>query len=351
MLICTGFAAQSPTTPLGPITFNRRDVGVDDIEIDIAFCGVCHSDLHFARDEWHFTVYPAVPGHEIVGRVRSTGGNVTKFRPGDTVGVGCIVDSCRDCAACRSGLEQYCETGMTGTYGGTDKVIGGPTFGGYSNRIIVDQNYVLRIPAGMELASAAPLLCAGITLYSPLRHWQAGPGKKVGIIGLGGLGHMGVKLAHAMGAQTVLFTTSASKVADGKRLGADDVVLSKDADQMGRHAGSFDLIIDTVSATHDLMPYFGLLKQDATMVQVGAPEHPLPIAVFPLLLNRRSFAGSAIGGIAETQEMLDFCAEKKIAADVEVIPIQRINEAYERMLRSDVKYRFSIDMASLPVNV
>jgi len=351
MLICTGFAAQSPTTPLAPITFNRRDVGADDVEIDILFCGVCHSDLHFARDEWHFTVYPAVPGHEIVGRVKSTGGNVTKFRPGDTVGVGCIVDSCRDCAACKSGLEQYCEAGMTGTYGGTDKVIGGPTFGGYSNRIIVDQNYVLRIPAGIELAAAAPLLCAGITLYSPLRHWQAGPGKKVGIIGLGGLGHMGVKLAHAMGAHTVLFTTSASKVADGRKLGADEVVLSKDAEQMARHTSSFDLIIDTVSASHDLTPYFNLLKLDATMVQVGAPEHPLPIAVFPLLLNRRSFAGSAIGGIAETQEMLDFCAEKKIAADVEIIPIQRINEAYERMLRSDVKYRFSIDMASLPASV
>ena len=347
MLTCTGFAAQSPTAPLGPITFDRRDVGPEDIEIEILFCGVCHSDLHFSRDEWHFTVYPAVPGHEIVGRVTSVGAGVTKFKVGETAGVGCIVDSCRQCSACRSDLEQYCEKGMVGTYGGTEPVIGGPTMGGYSSRIVVDQNYVLHIPAGMDLAAAAPLLCAGITLYSPLRHWGAGPGKKVGIIGLGGLGHMGVKLSRAMGATTVLFTTSASKVEDGKRLGADEVVLSKDADQMAAHTGSFDLIIDTVSANHDLMPYFNLLKRDATMVQVGAPEHPMPIAVFPLLMKRLSFAGSAIGGIAETQEMLDFCAEKKIAADVEIIPIQKINEAYERMLKSDVTYRFSIDMASL----
>ncbi len=347
MLTCTGFAAQSPTTPLGPISFDRRDVGPEDVEIEILYCGVCHSDLHFARDEWHFTVYPAVPGHEIVGRVTSVGSGVTKFKVGENAGVGCIVDSCRQCSACKSNLEQYCEKGMVGTYGGTEPVIGGPTMGGYSNRIVVDQNYVLHVPAGMDLASAAPLLCAGITLYSPLRHWGAGPGKKVGIIGLGGLGHMGVKLSHALGAKTVLFTTSASKVEDGKRLGADEVVLSKDADQMAAHASSFDLIIDTVSANHDLMPYFDLLKRDATMVQVGAPEHPMPIAVFPLLLKRASFSGSAIGGIAETQEMLDFCAEKKIAADVEIIPIQKINEAYERMLKSDVKYRFSIDMASL----
>ena len=349
MLTCTGFAAQSPTTPLGPISFDRREVGPEDVEIEILFCGVCHSDLHFSRDEWHFTVYPAVPGHEIVGRVTSVGAEVTKFKVGETAGVGCIVDSCRQCSACTSNLEQYCEKGMVGTYGGTEPVIGGPTMGGYSNRIVVDQNYGLHIPAGMDLASAAPLLCAGITLYSPLRHWGAGAGKKVGIIGLGGLGHMGVKLSHAMGATTVLFTTSASKVEDGKRLGADEVVLSKDADQMKAHAGSFDLIIDTVSANHDLMPYFNLLKRDATMVQVGAPEHPMPIAVFPLLMKRASFAGSAIGGIAETQEMLDFCAEKGIAADVEIIPIQKINEAYERMLKSDVTYRFSIDMASLVV--
>lgn len=347
MLICTGFATTAPDKPLGPLTFNRRDVGAEDVQIEILFCGVCHSDIHFARDEWHFTVYPAVPGHEIVGRVVEVGAGVSKFKVGDSVGVGCMVDSCRTCSACQEGLEQYCENGQVGTYGGTEPVIGGPTFGGYSNSIVVDQSFVLRIPQGMELAATAPLLCAGITLYSPLRHWGAGPGKKVGIIGLGGLGHMGVKLAHAFGAETVLFTTSANKVEDGKRLGATTVVLSKDAAQMAAHTESFDLIIDTVAASHDLTPYFNLLKREGTMVQVGAPEHPLPIAVFPLITKRRNFAGSMIGGIAETQEMLDFCAAKNIAAEVEIIPIQHINEAYERMLKSDVKYRFSIDMASL----
>jgi alcohol dehydrogenase (NADP+) len=347
MIDCIGFGATAADKPLQKLVFNRRDVGKNDVKIKILFCGVCHSDLHFARNEWHFTVYPAVPGHEIVGQVVELGAEVTNFKIGDQVGVGCMVDSCRTCASCKEGLEQYCEVGNTGTYAGTEKVIGGPTFGGYSESIIVDRHFVLRIPKGMDLAATAPLLCAGITLYSPLRHWGAKAGKKVGIIGLGGLGHMGVKLAHAMGATTVLFTTSASKVADGKRLGADEVVLSKDREQMARHVASFDLIIDTVATTHDLAPYFNLLKRDATMVQVGAPEHPLPIAVFPLLLRRRNFAGSAIGGIAETQEMLDFCAQKTLAADVEVIPIQKINEAYERMLKSDVKYRFSIDMSSL----
>jgi alcohol dehydrogenase (NADP+) len=347
MIDCTGFGTTAADKPLQKLVFNRRDVGKNDVKIKILFCGVCHSDLHFARNEWHFTVYPAVPGHEIVGQVVELGAEVTNFKIGDQVGVGCMVDSCRTCASCKEGLEQYCEVGNTGTYAGTEKVIGGPTFGGYSESIIVDRHFVLRIPKGMDLAATAPLLCAGITLYSPLRHWGAKAGKKVGIIGLGGLGHMGVKLAHAMGATTVLFTTSASKVADGKRLGADEVVLSKDPELMARHVASFDLIIDTVATTHDLAPYFNLLKRDATMVQVGAPEHPLPIAVFPLLMRRRNFAGSAIGGIAETQEMLDFCAQKKLAADVEVIPIQKINEAYERMLKSDVKYRFSIDMSSL----
>ncbi|NNM56631.1 NAD(P)-dependent alcohol dehydrogenase [Acidocella sp.] len=347
MLTCTGFAAASPTTPLAPITFNRRDVGADDVQIEILYCGVCHSDLHFARDEWHFTVYPAVPGHEIIGRVTSVGAGVSKYKVGEYVGVGCMVDSCRTCPSCVEGLEQYCDKGNVGTYGGTEPVIGGPTFGGYSSSIVVDQSFVLRIPEGMDLASTAPLLCAGITLYSPLKHWGAGPGKKVGIIGLGGLGHMGVKLSHAMGAQTVLFTTSPGKVEDGKKLGAEQVVISKDAAQMAAHTESFDLIIDTVSASHDLTPYFNLLKREGTMVQVGAPEHPLPIAVFPLIMKRRNFAGSMIGGIAETQEMLDFCAARNITADVEIIPIQKINEAYERMLKSDVKYRFSIDMASL----
>ncbi len=344
---CTGFGTIAADKPLTKLEFQRRQVGENDVKIEILYCGVCHSDLHFARNEWHFTVYPAVPGHEIVGRVSQVGANVRDFQIGDRVGVGCLVDSCRTCASCREGLEQYCEVGNTGTYGSTEKVIGGPTFGGYSESIVVDRAFVLRIPAGMELASSAPLLCAGITMYSPLRRWKAGPGKKVGIVGLGGLGHMGVKLAHAMGAATLLFTTSPSKVADGKRLGADEVIISKDADQMARHAASFDLIIDTVSASHDVEPYINLLKRDATMVQVGAPEHPLPLAVFPLLLKRRNFAGSAIGGIAETQEMLNFCAERKITADVEIIAIQDINKAYERMLKSDVKYRFSIDMGTL----
>jgi alcohol dehydrogenase (NADP+) len=347
MIECTGFGTTAADKPLQKLVFKRRDVGPNDVKIKILFCGVCHSDLHFARDEWHFTVYPAVPGHEIVGRVVELGSAVKDLELDESVGVGCLVDSCRTCASCQEGLEQYCEVGNTGTYAGTEKVIGGPTFGGYSESIIVDRAFVLRIPKGMELAAAAPLLCAGITMYSPLRHWGATSGKKVGIIGLGGLGHMGVKLSHALGATTVLFTTSASKIADGRRLGADEVILSKDREQMGPHAATFDLIIDTVATTHDLAPYFNLLKRDATMVQVGAPEHPLPIAVFPLLIKRRHFAGSAIGGIAETQEMLDFCAQKNIAAEVEVIPIQMINQAYERMLKSDVKYRFSIDMASL----
>jgi len=347
MLTCTGFGTEAADKPLGPLTFNRRDVGERDVQIEILYCGVCHSDLHYVRDEWHFTVYPAVPGHEIVGRVASVGAGVTKYKAGDIVGVGCMVDSCRQCASCKGGEEQYCEVGNVQTYGGTEPVIGGPTHGGYSSEIVVDESFVLRIPAGMDHAAAAPLLCAGITLYSPLRHWGAGPGKKVGIIGLGGLGHMGVKLSHAMGAHTVLFTTSPGKVEDGKRLGADAVVISKDADQMAAHVSSFDFIIDTVSANHDLMPYFALLKRDGTMVQVGAPEHPMPIAVFPLIFKRLSFSGSLIGGIRETQEMLDFCAEKGIAAEVEVIRIQDINAAYERMLKSDVKYRFSIDMSSL----
>lgn len=348
MLICHGFGSTSPTSPLTPLTFHRRDIGPHDVEIEIMYCGVCHSDLHFTRDEWHFTQYPAVPGHEIVGRVKNAGPSVSRYKTGDLVGVGCLVDSCRSCSACQDGLEQYCAGGMAGqTYGGVDKVLNEPSKGGYADRIIVDENFVLRIPENLDPAAAAPLLCAGITLYSPLRHWHAGPGKKVGIIGLGGLGHMGVKLAHALGAETALFTTSASKVADAKRLGAELVILSKDEAQMAAHAESFDLIIDTVSAEHDLAPYFNLLKRDATLVQLGAPENPLPIAVFPLLMRRRNFAGSIIGGLKETQDMLDFCGQHNITADIEMIPIQKINEAYERMLKSDVKYRFCIDMKSL----
>jgi uncharacterized zinc-type alcohol dehydrogenase-like protein len=348
MLVCTGFAATDSDQPLAPFTFNRRDPGPNDVQIKIAFCGVCHSDLHTARNEWKNSVFPVVPGHEIVGHVTAVGDDVSEFKVGDVVGVGCLVDSCQTCPSCKQGLEQYCDNGFTGTYNSPESVIGGMTFGGYSNAIVVDKNFVLRIPAGMDLAATAPLLCAGITTYSPLRHWGAGPGKKVGVIGLGGLGHMAVKLSVAMGAETVLFTTSPSKVADGKRLGADAVVISSDAAAMAQHAETFDLFIDTVAATHDLSPYFNLLKREGTMVQVGAPEDPLPINVFSLIFKRRNFAGSLIGGIAETQEMLNFCAEHKIVSDVEVIPIQKINEAYERMLKSDVKYRFSIDMASLP---
>jgi len=348
MLVCTGFAATDSDQPLAPFTFNRRDPGPNDVQIKIAFCGVCHSDLHTARNEWKNSVFPVVPGHEIVGHVTAVGDDVSEFKVGDVVGVGCLVDSCQTCPSCKQGLEQYCDNGFTGTYNSPESVIGGMTFGGYSNAIVVDKNFVLSIPAGMDLAATAPLLCAGITTYSPLRHWGAGPGKKVGVIGLGGLGHMAVKLSVAMGAETVLFTTSPSKVADGKRLGADAVVISSDAAAMAQHAETFDLFIDTVAATHDLSPYFNLLKREGTMVQVGAPEDPLPINVFSLIFKRRNFAGSLIGGIAETPEMLNFCAEHKIVSDVEVIPIQKINEAYERMLKSDVKYRFSIDMASLP---
>jgi uncharacterized zinc-type alcohol dehydrogenase-like protein len=348
MFVCTGFAAQSPTSPLGKITFNRREVGENDVEIDILYCGVCHSDLHFVRNEWNNGTYPAMPGHEIVGRVKSVGTDVSKYKVGDLVGVGCMIDSCRTCPSCREGLEQYCDDGMTGgTYAGIEKQTGEPTKGGYSEKIIVDENYVLRMPENLDPAAAAPLLCAGITLYSPLRHWGAGPGKKVGIIGLGGLGHMGVKLAHAMGAHTVLFTTSPGKAADAAKLGADEVVISKDAEAMAKQTASFDLIIDTVAATHDLTPYFALLKRDATMVQVGAPGEPMPIGVFSLIFKRVSFAGSLIGGIKETQEMLDFCGKHNITSEIELIPIEYINEAYERMLKSDVKYRFCIDMKSL----
>jgi uncharacterized zinc-type alcohol dehydrogenase-like protein len=348
MIACNGFGTDAADKPLGPMTFNRRDVGEKDVLMEILFCGVCHSDLHYARNDWHSTTYPAVPGHEIVGRVTEVGKGVTKFKVGDHVGVGCMLDSCRTCPSCQEGVEQYCETGgVVSTYGGVDKVIGGTTYGGYSNALVVDQDFAVRIPDGMDLASAAPLLCAGITLYSPLRHWGIGKGHKVGIVGLGGLGHMGLKLAKAMGAETALFTTSPSKIEDGKRLGADDVIISSDPDAMAKAALSFDFIVDTVAANHDLLPYFMALKRDGTLIQLGAPDKPLSVPVFPLLVKRRRLVSSAIGGIAETQEMLDFCAERGIASDVEIIPIQQINEAYERMLRSDVKYRFSIDMSSL----
>ena len=344
------YAAQSPTRPFGPHIIDRRAPGPKDVAIEILFCGVCHSDLHTARGEWPGTHYPCVPGHEIIGKVMAAGKDVSRFKPGQVVGVGCMVDSCRSCAQCHDGLEQYCDgpVGFTGTYNGP--VGGGPnTLGGYSTAITVDEHFVLAISHGeKDLAAAAPLLCAGITTWSPLKHWGAGPGKKVGIVGIGGLGHMGVKLSHALGAHTVAFTTSASKVADAKALGADDVVVSRDETQMKKHLNSFDVILNTVAAPHNLDAFTALLKRDGTMALVGAPPtpHPSP-AVFNLVLKRRSIAGSMIGGIPETQEMLDFCAKHGITSDNETIKMQDIETAYARMLKSDVKYRFVIDMGSL----
>lgn len=341
-----GYAAHSPETPLGPFTFDRREVLPRDVQLEILFCGVCHSDLHTARNEWQNSVYPVVPGHEIVGRVTKVGSEVTKFKVGGLAAVGCMVDSCRTCASCQEGLEQYCIPGFTGTYNSEDKILGGMTYGGYSKTIVVDEDFVLRIPENLDPAAVAPLLCAGITTYSPLRHWNVGKGKKVGIVGLGGLGHMGVKLAHALGAHVVLFTTSAHKKEDGKRLGAAEVVVSTNQAEMDKHLESFDFILDTVSAAHDINLYMALLKRDATLTQIGAPE-VLNVSPFSLIFRRRSLAGSLIGGIKETQEMLDFCGKHNITSDIEIIPIQKINAAYERMLKSDVKYRFVIDMASL----
>jgi uncharacterized zinc-type alcohol dehydrogenase-like protein len=341
------YAVRSAESPLAPFSISRRDPLANDVSIEILYCGVCHSDLHQARNEWHNTIYPCVPGHEIVGRVVKVGSKVRKFKEGDLAAVGCMVDSCRECANCKRGLEQYCEKGLTLTYNGQDKHSGGMTYGGYSERIVVDELYVLRISEKLNLAATAPLLCAGITTYSPLRHWKVGHGQKVGIVGLGGLGHMGLKFAHAFGAHVVLFTTSPGKTEDALRLGADEVVISKNPNEMAKHASSFDFILDAVAADHDLNAYLKLLKLDGTLAMVGAPEKPLPIEIFNLLLPRRQFAGSAIGGIAETQEMLDFCAEHNITSDVEMIRIQDINKAYERLLKGDVKYRFVIDMASL----
>ena len=341
------YAAQSATDRLAPFTIPRRAPGATDVALEILFCGVCHSDIHTARGEWAGTQYPCVPGHEIVGRVTGVGSGVTKFKEGDLTAIGCMVDSCRACSSCEAGLEQYCLNGFTGTYNGEDKKSGGHTFGGYSTHITVEEAFCLRVPESLDLKAVAPLLCAGITTYSPLRHWKVGAGSKVGIVGLGGLGHMGVKFAHAMGAHTVLFTTSPGKVEDGKKLGADEVVISKNADEMKKHAASFDFILDCVSAEHDINAYLNLLKLDGTLCQVGAPEKPLPVQVFSLLLPRRNFAGSAIGGIPETQEMLDFCGEHGIVPDVEMIKMDYVNEAYERVVKADVKYRFVIDMTSL----
>jgi len=343
-------AAYDAASGLRPFELVRRAPRAQDVQIEILYCGVCHSDLHQVRDEWKSfmpTAYPCVPGHEIVGRVVKAGSAVTRFHEGDLVAVGCMVDSCRVCTSCRAGEEQYCLDFATYTYNAPDKVLGGVTYGGYSERIVVDESFVLRVPSSLDPAAVAPLLCAGITTYSPLRQWNVTQGQKVGIVGLGGLGHMGLKFSHAFGAHTVLFTTSPGKSADAKRLGADEVVVSKNADEMRKHAGSFDFILDTASAEHDLNAYLALLKLDGTMTLVGAPEKPAPVAAFNLIMARRRLAGSGIGGIRQTQEMLDFCGERGITSDIEVIPIQKIDEAYARLLRGDVKYRFVIDMASL----
>jgi alcohol dehydrogenase (NADP+) len=343
------YSVSSATSPFAANTIQRRDPTDHDVQIEILFCGICHSDLHQARNEWSGvmpTVYPCVPGHEIVGRVTKVGSAVTKFKPGDLAAVGCLVDSAGTCPDCKAGLEQFCPNFVL-TYNFPDKHTGGVTYGGYSESIVVLDRFVLRVPANLNLAGAAPLLCAGITTYSPMRHWGVTKGKKVGVVGLGGLGHMAVKFAHALGAHTVVFTTSASKKEDALRLGADEVVLSRDANQMAKHTGSLDFILDAVAVEHDVNAYIQLLARDGNLTMVGAPSQPLPIGVFGLLFRRRSFSGSLIGGIAETQEMLDFCGKHNITSDVEVIPIQKVNEAYERLLRSDVKYRFSIDMASL----
>jgi uncharacterized zinc-type alcohol dehydrogenase-like protein len=347
--VIQAFGAYAADKPLEAIAIERREPGPRDVQIEIAFCGVCHSDLHTVKSEWAGTRYPCVPGHEIVGHVSAVGSEVSGFKVGDTVGVGCLVDSCQRCSACAEGLEQFCENGNTQTYNSPTADPPGHTLGGYSQRIVVNEKFVLRIAHPEEqLAAVAPLLCAGITTYSPLRHWQAGPGKKVGIVGIGGLGHMGVKLAHAMGAHTVAFTTSEGKRQDALDLGADEVIISRDAEDMGKHMGSFDFILDTVGASHDLNPYLALLKRDGTLCLVGAPEHPHPSpAVFMLIFGRKSIAGSLIGGLPETQEMLDFCAERGIVSDIEMIRAEQINEAYERMLKSDVKYRFVIDSGSL----
>ena len=343
------YGALASDKPLEPLDIQRRQPGPHDVQIDIAYCGVWHSDLHTVRSEWAGTLYPCVPGHEIVGHVSAVGNEVSGFKVGDTVGVGCLVGSCQHCASCGEGLEQFCENGFVGTYNGKTGDAPGHTLGGYSQRIVVNDRFVLKIHHPEEqLAAVAPLLCAGITTYSPLRHWGAGPGKKVGIVGIGGLGHMGIKLAHAMGAHTVAFTTSESKRQDAMQLGADEVVISKNPDDMAKHAGSFDFILNTVASSHDLDAYTRLLKRDGTLCLVGVPEHAHPSPnVAQLIFGRRSIAGSLIGGIAETQEMLDFCAEHGIVADIEMIPMQKIDEAYDRMQRSDVKYRFVIDNASL----
>ena len=349
MFKAKAYSAASSTSPLTSSTIPRRDTTERDVQIEILFCGICHSDLHYARNEWQSVmpaVYPCVPGHEIVGRVTKVGSAVTGFKPGDLAGVGCLVDSDHTCPNCQDGLEQLCPN-QTLTYGSPDKHLGGVTYGGYSESIVVDERFVLRVAANLDLAGVAPLLCAGITTYSPMRRWGDIKGKKVGVVGLGGLGHMGVKFARAFGAHVVVFTTSPGKKEDALRLGADEVIISTNAEEMRRHAGTFSFILDTIAADHDINAYINMLGRDGNITLVGAPDKPLAVSAFALLLGRRSLSGSLIGGIAETQEMLDFCAEHGITSDVEVIPIQKVNEAYERLVKSDVKYRFSIDMASL----
>src|SRR5438270_6413053 len=343
------YSAASETSPLASTKIDRREPTERDVQIEILFCGICHSDLHSVRNEWSEfmpTVYPIVPGHEIVGRVTKVGSAVTKHKRGDVVAVGCMVDSDRTCPQCKAGFEQYCPN-MVLTFNSPDRHLGGRTYGGYSDSIVVDEHFVLRVPSNLKLEAAAPLLCAGITTYSPMRHWGVGKGKKVGVVGLGGLGHMAVKFAHAFGAHVVVFTTSPNKKEDALRLGADEVVMSRNAGEMQKHAGSFDFILDAVSADHDINAYINLLGRDGNLTLVGAPAEPLAVPAFSLIVRRRNFSGSSIGGIAETQEMLDFCGKHDITADVEVIPIQKVNEAYEILLKSEVKYRFSIDMASL----
>jgi alcohol dehydrogenase (NADP+) len=343
------YAAQSATSGLAPFSIMRREPSPEDVEIEILFCGICHSDLHSVRNEWSefmATNYPIVPGHEIVGRVTRVGSAVTRFKPGDVAAVGCMVDSDGTCSHCKDGFEQFCPN-MILTYNSPDRHLGGVTYGGYSESIVVDERFVLRVPTNLNLAGAAPLLCAGITTFSPMHHWGVTKGKKVGVVGLGGLGHIAVKFAHALGAYVVVFTTSPGKKEDALRLGADEVVVSRNTDEMKKHAGSFDFILDAVSADHDINAYINLLGIDGNLTLVGAPAKPLEVAAFGLIMGRHSFSGSMIGGIPETQEMLDFCGAHNLTADVEVIPIQKVNEAYERLLKSDVKYRFSIDMASL----
>jgi uncharacterized zinc-type alcohol dehydrogenase-like protein len=343
------YSAGNAAAPLASTTIARRDPTEHDVQIEILFCGICHSDLHQVRNQWSDvmpTVYPCVPGHEIVGRVTRVGSAVTGFKPGDLAAVGCMVDTDRTCPECQAGLEQFCPN-VTLTYNFPDKHLGGVTYGGYSDSVVVDERFVLHVPSNLDLAGTAPLLCAGITTYSPMRHWGVTKGRKVGVVGLGGLGHMAVKFAHALGAHVVVFTTSPGKKEDARRLGADEVVVSRNADEMQKHVGSFDFILDAVSADHDINAYIQLLRRDGNITLVGAPEKPLAITAFGLIFGRRSLSGSPIGGIPETQEMLDFCGAHNITADVEVVPIQKVNEAYERLLKADVRYRFSIDMASL----